>query len=190
MTNFAVSRLDHAEVTRRAPEFIDIYREVYAEPPYHEGDNHVAAYASRFAEESNGPGFTLVAAEASRELVGYAYGLTLAPHEWWTDADHEPAQVHGRAKFAVMEFAVRKAHRGRGIGTALMTALLADRPEPFATLCANPAAPARRIYHRWGWRPVALARPPDIPTMDVLLLHLRQPETIDHKGSLERASAR
>ena len=27
-----------AEVSRRTDEFVDLYREVYAEPPYHEGE--------------------------------------------------------------------------------------------------------------------------------------------------------
>ena len=68
-----------------------------------------------------------------------------------------------------LEFIVTRAERGKGIGTALMTALLADRPERYATLCANPAAPARRIYQRWGWRSVATVHPPTMGAMDVLL---------------------
>jgi GNAT superfamily N-acetyltransferase len=113
-----------------------------------------------------------VAAELGEDLVGYAYGIPFAADGWWTEADHEPAEVHGRPAFAVMEFIVRRDHRGRGVGTALMAALLADRSEPYATLCANPAAPARQIYHHWGWGAVALAHPPQLPPMDVLLIEL------------------
>jgi GNAT superfamily N-acetyltransferase len=175
MSELVVRHLDPAEVARRAAELVDLYRAVYAEPPYHEGDEYVAAYARRLSDESATPGFTLVAANLGPDLVGYAYGVPFAAGEWWPDADHEPTEVVGQPAFAVMEFAVRKDRRGRGIGAALMGALLADRPEPYATLCANPAAQAHQIYQHWGWRIVARARPPQMPPMDVLLCRLVSP---------------
>lgn len=174
-----VRRLDSAEVEVFRPQFIGLYREVYAEPPYHEGEEHVAAYVDRFVEESARPGFTLVIAEIKSELVGYAYGHSLHPDEWWPDADYEPDQVKGRSKFTVIELAIRKPHRGQGIGTALMKALLTGRPEELATLCSNPAAPARRIYQYWGWQPVARAHPAGIPPMDILILPIRTEQAKD-----------
>ena len=165
-----IRRLGSADLESYRPQFIDLYREVYAEPPYLETEEHVAAYVERFANESAQPGFALVVAEIDADLAGYAYGHSFPADEWWSDADHEPVEVKGRTKFAVIEWAVRKPYRQQGIGAALMRTLLAGRPEDFATLCSNPAAPARQIYQRWGWRPVARAYPPGIPPMDVLLL--------------------
>lgn len=169
-----IRRLDAADLPRYRPYLIDLYREVYAEPPYLETDEHVAAYIQRFAEESSQPGFALVIAKTDTEVVGYAYGHAFPADEWWPDTDHEPIETKGRTKFAVIELAVRKPHRGQGLGTQLMTALLDRRPEHLATLCSNPAAAARYIYQHWGWQPVATAYPPGIPPMDVLVLQLRE----------------
>lgn len=168
-----IRRLGSADLQRYRPHFVDLYREVYAEPPYLETEERVAAYVQRFAEESSRPGFALVIAEIGTEVVGYAYGHAFSADEWWPEADHEPIATKGRTKFAVIELAVRKPHRGKGIGAQLVTTLLDRRPEHLATLCSNPAAPARQIYQRWGWQPVAIAYPPDIPPMDVLVLRLR-----------------
>ena len=142
---------------------------IYSSPPYREGAEHVAAFVARFRAETAAEGFALVAAERSGRMVGFAHGVSCGPDGWWRDADQEPEEIRGLATFAVLEFIVTRAERGKGIGTALMTALLADRPERYATLCANPAAPARRIYQRWGWRSVATVHPPTMGAMDVLL---------------------
>lgn len=168
-----IRHVDAADLDSYRPRFIDLYREVYAEPPYFETEEHVTTYIERFADESARSGFALVVAETDTDLVGYAYGHSFPAGEWWHEADHEPVEVRGRAKFAVIELAVRRSYRGRGVGTALMKNLLDGRPEELATLCSNPAAPARQIYQRWGWRPVARAYPPSIPPMDVLVLPLR-----------------
>lgn len=171
--DYLLHHLAREECTERSAEFAELYREVYAEPPYYEGEEHVAAFLERFADELRSLGFSLVAAETDGELVGYAYGLSFEPDQWWDDSDPQPAELRGYPKFAVMEFVVRKQHRGKGIGRALISALLTDRTEPFATLCANPAAPAHQIYRHWGWRLVGRAHPPDIATMDILLRPLR-----------------
>jgi len=167
-----IRHLDSAHLQRYRPHLVDLYREVYAEPPYLETEEHVAAYVQRFAEESSRPGFALVVAEVSTEMVGYAYGHSFGADEWWPEADHEPIDAKGRTKFAVIELAVRKPHRGRGIGTQLMNTLLDGRPEHLATLCCNPAATASQMYQRWGWQPVAIAYPTGIPPMDVLAFRL------------------
>ncbi|GAB3805981.1 GNAT family N-acetyltransferase [Micromonospora zhanjiangensis] len=172
-----VRRLGPADLRRYRPRFLDLYREVYSEPPYSETEEHVAAYAERFVEESARSGFAVVVAESGTELAGYAYGHSFAADDWWQDADQEPAETKGCTKFAVMELAVRRPCRGRGVGTRLMGALIDGRPEQLATLCSNPAAPARQIYHRWGWQPVAVAHPPNIPPMEILVLWLPEAPT-------------
>jgi hypothetical protein len=51
-----------------------------------------------------------------------------------------------------------------------MLTLLADRPEPHATLLVHPDADARKIYPRWGWRQVGTNRPkPDAPVDDIMV---------------------
>lgn len=172
MSDVVVREPDRDEVIRQVPVFTNLYRATYAEPPYREGERHVTAFVERFATEAVSPGFALVVAEIGDRTVGFAHGVTFDADTWWDEADCEPPEVHGVSTFAVMEFIVGRAERGRGIGSALMNRLLGQRTEPYATLCANPAAPARQIYQRWGWKPVAVAHPAAIGIMDVLLLTL------------------
>ena len=67
MSGVVVRLLTPAEVARRTDEFVDLYRKVYAEPPYHEGEEQVAGFVERFAVESGDPGFTVVAARTVAE---------------------------------------------------------------------------------------------------------------------------
>ncbi|MEH1130398.1 GNAT family N-acetyltransferase [Micromonospora sp. CPCC 206061] len=63
--------------------------------------------------------------------------------------------------------------RRRGIGHALLNELLAERPEKYAMLSSLPDTPARAVYERWGWRPVASTRPDSgLPPWHKLILPL------------------
>ena len=162
------------DVILRLDEFIDLYRQVYAEAPYEETDDDAAAFGQRLSDEMRRPGFSLVGVIDDDVVVGFAHGYTFGPDQWWKAADSTPPQVHGQNKFAVMELIVRKDHRGQGRASQLMRTLLSDRAEPYATLCTNPAAPARDIYRAWGWQQVARTPwRPTFPGMDVLLLRLQ-----------------
>jgi ribosomal protein S18 acetylase RimI-like enzyme len=173
VTPAKIRDLDLAEVMNRRREVVDIYREVYKEPPYNEGDDEADIFAGQLREHAHRPGFALVAATTSSDtLCGFAYGLTFAADRWWRNAGEEPTQTRGAAKFAVMEFAVRSHYRRQHIGSALMSTLLAGRPEPYATLCTNPDSLARIIYRTWGWRQVGVTHPEHLPPMDVLILPL------------------
>jgi hypothetical protein len=166
-----IRSLDPVEVISRHRELVDIYREVYREPPYEEGDDEAEIFAGQLREHVHRPGFTLVAAETSNDtLCGFAYGLTFPADRWWRNAGEEPTQTRGLAKFAVIELAVLPRDRGQHVGSALMSVLLAGRPEPYATLCTNPKALARTIYRTWGWQQVGVIQPEHLAPMDVLIL--------------------
>ncbi|WIY05520.1 hypothetical protein QRX60_17325 [Amycolatopsis mongoliensis] len=51
-----------------------LYRDVYAEPPYNWGDEHVEFFAKRFEQQRQAPGFDLVVAHAASGLVGLPSG--------------------------------------------------------------------------------------------------------------------
>ncbi|WP_435207340.1 GNAT family N-acetyltransferase [Micromonospora sp. bgisy143] len=155
------------------PALVRLYAVVYAEPPYAEGPEQVAGFASCLPDESRRPGFTLVAAADTGDLVGAAYGWTMAAGRWWTRADIEPpADLRAAEKFAVMEWVVHPDRRGEGIGAELIRRLLDGRPERWATLAANPAAPARAVYRRAGWQQVGGSAMPDGTPMHLLVLPL------------------
>jgi GNAT superfamily N-acetyltransferase len=156
-----------------AADLHDLYAEVYAEPPYNEGPSHVAQFARWLSAEFGRPGFTLVTARTGGVLIGAAYGFTLPPGEWMEPAaDDPPAHIRDVPKFQVTEWMVRSAYRGRGIGRHLLRLVLADRTEPWAVLASNPAAVARRVYERQGWRQYGRITPRTMPAMDVLALPL------------------
>jgi GNAT superfamily N-acetyltransferase len=151
----------------------DLYAEVYAEPPYHEGPQHVAQLVRWLAAELDRPGFALARAQADDTLAGAAYGFTLPAGEWMEPAASEPPPaIRDVPKFTIAEWMVRASYRGTGIGRRLLDLILDGRAEPYAILASNPAAVARGIYARWGWTKQGIIRPRSMPEMDVLVLPL------------------
>lgn len=73
----------------------------------------------------------------------------------------------------MIELDVREDYRRRGIGRQLLETLLAQQDAPYATLLADPDAPAHAMYQRWGWRLVGAVRAaPDARASDALVLDL------------------
>jgi hypothetical protein len=162
-----------ADLPALFPALIELYAAVYAEPPYREGPDDVAAFAARLPGEVRRPGFRLVVAFAADRLVGVAYGWPVASGDWFGGVVEEPAAgLRALVKFAVMEWQVLSAYRNGGVGRALISALLAGRPEPVAILAADPRAAARAIYHRAGWRRCGAIAMPTGVIVDVLILTL------------------
>ena len=166
-------RLSPAQVNAAAVELRAVYAAVFSLPPYNEGPEMADEFLGRLAEDSKRPGFRLVAASDGGRLLGFAYGYTMPAGKWWSGTDRPaPDKVKAADKLAVIEWAVLTEQRGAGIGRRLLDELLADRRERYATLAVNPAADARAIYERWGWRQVASTRPGKMPAMAVMLLEL------------------
>ncbi len=69
---------------------LDLYAEVFAEPPYLEGPEHVARFGKLLIDEMDRPGFAMTRAIDHGELVGMAYGFTLPAEQWWHDAATPP----------------------------------------------------------------------------------------------------
>lgn len=164
-----------------------VYRDAYAdelEDPFRTPDRFWArldAYASR-------DGFAMVAGRVDGTLVAFALGYPLpAGSRWWRhlrgehEGDTEFTWEDGSRTFALNELMTAPAWRGRGFARALHDELLADRPEPRATLLTRPDnEPARSAYLRWGWRIVGTMQSfPDSPVFDALVLDLRQCRTRD-----------
>ena len=155
-------------------QLCDLYAEVYAEPPYNEGPQHVATFADHFTDEVTRPGFSLVTATDHDVLAGAVHGWTMKAGRWFRNPLAEPpAEIKNAPKFAVIEWMVRKRYRGTGVGRQLLDRVLDNRPERYAILTSNPDSAARRIYDRLGWRFMSATRPSDLlPSMDVLVRDL------------------
>jgi ribosomal protein S18 acetylase RimI-like enzyme len=85
------------------------------------------------------------------------------------------AEWEGRT-FAIIDMAVRREWRGRGIGRKLLETLLDSRHEDRATLTVEPAAEATQgFYRHLNWQKVGRKRTSEgffIPYFDVYILPL------------------
>lgn len=152
---------------------VDLYAVVYAEPPYREGPEQVERFRVSLRDDVARAEFSLITAHDGGQLVGAAYGWTMAAGTWWSRSDHQPsADIRDVDKLAVMEWIVRPGRRAEGIGAALIRLLLEDRVERYATLASDPRSVARAMYERAGWRQVARTHLSWGPAMDLLVLEI------------------
>jgi len=125
---------------------VDLYASVrepeFAPVPWDEGQKR-AFVAHQFAAQDahyrqNYPGARLDVVELDGEPAGRLY-------------------VHrGPSDIRIMDIALAPAFRGRGIGTGLLRALIAEAAESGRKLSIHVEMnnPARRLYERLGFRPV------------------------------------
>jgi ribosomal protein S18 acetylase RimI-like enzyme len=163
-------------VRSRAAEVLDGYAEAMAAPAEVARARHTV-----LAGHLDRPGFAAVAAlEDDDRLVGVAYGYRGAPGQWWHDqvrAALTPAAAREwlDGSFEVCELHVRPDWQGRGLGRALLDALLRESPAASAVLTTPDAETrARGFYRTAGWTDLArrLRFPGDPREFAVLGLHL------------------
>lgn len=133
-----------------AAEIGPVYTAAFAAPPYGEGD--ASALMRRLRAHRARDGFAIAAARDGGRLVGFAYGYTGRAGQYWTDlvaaALDRPLDGH----FELVELAVHPDAQGGGIGPALISAILAGRPEPRVLLQTHDGdTVAMRLYRRFGF---------------------------------------
>lgn len=151
-------RWTRAEFVARIREAMTIYAEAMGYSPS-VVDNR-AGYATAHAGR---PGFRAVAAlDPEDALLGFGYGYTSEPGQWWHD--QVTAAVDGgavatwlRGSLELCELHVRPDRQGAGLGRAILMTLLAEAPQP-AVLLSTPEGDTRawRLYRSLGF--VDLAR--------------------------------
>lgn len=131
-----------------------IYRDAYATP-----DDAMRAFISgAFAKHATWPGFRLLVATFEGIPVGFIYGYDSRPGQWWHDTIR-PAMIAASqgawqdGAYELAEIAVDPVVQGRGIGTALIEAFLAEIPDRTVLLSAmaDPADRAKDLYRRFGF---------------------------------------
>lgn len=158
-----------------------LYDTIFSQPPFRWTDGESEHHRQSLTRLLTNPTFALVTAVAAGELVGFVYGVALKPDtQWWSGmteplSDELTAEWKGRT-FAVIDLAVREDHRKRGIGRALLVALLVSRQEQRATLTVQPVATdTKEFYDHLGWQKVGTTKAPVgavSPFFDVYLLPL------------------
>lgn len=120
---------------------------------------------TRLRRHSERDDFRFLGAFAAEErLVGFVYGYTGAPGQWWYDRVARALDREARRRwlepghFEFTELAVHPEFQGRGVGSRLHDRVLDGLPHERAMLSAlADNAPVVAFYRRRGWEPV-LAR--------------------------------
>lgn len=157
MTDLAI-QIHHIEPFRVrdvAGAVARIYRNAYG---IAENDQLQRFINGAFARHATWPGFLLLIATIDDIPAGFIYGYDTHPGQWWYDTIHPAMTAAGHANwqngaFELAEIAVDPAVQGRGIGTALIEAFLAEVPDRTILLSASadPADRAKDLYHRFGF---------------------------------------
>jgi GNAT superfamily N-acetyltransferase len=110
-----------------------------------------------FRRHAEFPGYRGLAAVEAGRVVGYAYGYTTRPGQYYHEALRAvlPESTYDRWLtdcFEFVELGVEPAARRRGLGGRLHDALLAGRPHATSVLTTGvDNRPARELYEERGW---------------------------------------
>lgn len=179
-THIDFSSIESDQAAQHLDDLAELYAEVYSEPPYEWGPEHVDLFAERFAKQCQRNGFRLIEAREHGQLVGIGFGVTLLPNTpWWQNlngpVDEDVIREYPNRTFAVIELLVRTPWRRRHVAKEIHNRLLNNRTEERATLTVLPTAEAAQTaYRKWDWEKVAQKRNPlpGSPVFDVMLKQL------------------
>lgn len=176
-----IERMDGPAAARAEDAFRLVYAEAFAEPPYGETADDVAATFRRFRSQTRKGTFrAALACAEDGEPVGMAYGYPLGPNTGWWDQLTEPVpeemrREDGRRTFGLMELAVRESWRRQGVARCLHETLLDGIEAERVLLNVHPdSKTASAAYRAWGYRKIGEARPWEGADLhEVMLLDVR-----------------
>ncbi len=142
-------------------EIVETHGAVFAEPPTSEGPAEITAFDASLDRLVRKPGFrACTARDPNGALAGFAFGWEGGPGDRWWDTATSAVDAHVRRRwfgdcFELVELAVLRGSRRRGVGGALHDGLLEQTERPHAVLSTHAqAAPARAFYAAREWRVV------------------------------------
>ena len=152
--------LSPASAERLSDEFVRVYAGAFAGPPYLRGKPEALAFADSFAHHRGREAFRCLVARDAQDglLVGFIYGFTCLPGQWWYDqlAGRMSPELQARwlsGAFELAELAVLPAYQGRGIGGQLHDRLLNGLPQRTALLSTmQTETNAMALYRKRSWR--------------------------------------
>lgn len=144
-------------------QLIEAWGEAFSQPPYNYEKDTVQDFRKRLARHAEYDGFHCCVAVEGGRVLGFAYGYTDRPGQWWHEQvaskimgslSKSEAQSWLDGAFALTELAVVPAAQGRGVGGRLHDALLLeDLPHERALLSVRrEASSAMALYRRRGWK--------------------------------------
>lgn len=167
MPDAHIAQLTAVETLAHVDDLAAVYRAVFTLPPHNETADDLARFTGgmlpRHAVRRD---FRCCVAHATRDdgpLDGFVYGYTGEPGQYWRDlvaGALDPATTAAWLPdaFEVVTLAVVPTQRGRGLGAALLAAILHGLPNPTALLSTKRLeTPALNLYRTRGW--VTLGEP-------------------------------
>jgi ribosomal protein S18 acetylase RimI-like enzyme len=152
-----LDRLAGHETLAHLGALTGIYRDAFREPPWHEDQGAVDAFAERLASDAHRPGFTAVLAHVDGAPAGFGTAWrTPDPFPTGRAYDRVRAQLGDDVRtrlvgaLEVDELAVSPHARGRGLAERIL-ALLCEGADTRWLLTDPRAAAAIRLYRRLGW---------------------------------------
>jgi GNAT superfamily N-acetyltransferase len=153
-----VSSPTNPQIQAFRDHFVTIYRDAFSAPPYGKKEKEVMDFARSLPQHVKREGFRIVVAlEETGQVLGFAYGYTNTPDQFWHEkvVQVAPPQVVSEwllNSFRLVEIAVAPKAQGQGIGGLLHGRLLSDLPCRKAVLSTLAAETnAYKMYCNRGW---------------------------------------
>ncbi len=140
-------------------QIVGVYAAAFAGPPYNRTAEVAIDFADTFPRHARLEAFRMLTArdEGAGKIVGFGYGYTGMPGQWWYDLVSQVMSAEQRERwlsnvFELTELAVLPGYQGHGIGGRLHDLLLDPLPHRTAVLSTiRMDTPAFRLYRKRGW---------------------------------------
>jgi ribosomal protein S18 acetylase RimI-like enzyme len=149
-----------ADLTSHIDGMVDVYDRAFREPPY----NHNAIAADGFRgvlpTHLTYPDFEAILLYEAGRLIGFVYGHTNRPGQWWYRqiAPSLPASIRETVfddAWVIVELAVDPDGRRRGLGRRLLETTMAGKLNRWAVLTTMDAnSAAVQLYDQAGFQPL------------------------------------
>jgi ribosomal protein S18 acetylase RimI-like enzyme len=179
--SYRVLDLNAEDFLRLRSQLVDIYRTAFGEPPYFRTEVDALGFSESLLRHINRSGFASNVAldDDSGLAVGFAYGYTSLPGQWWYDVvtqalSPEATEQWVKGSFELVELAVMPSAQGHHLGSYLHDQIIRRVAHPNAVLSTMQAdTVASRLYLKRGWRPLVenfhfpgVSRPYQIMALD------------------------
>jgi GNAT superfamily N-acetyltransferase len=160
--DFEIEFLSSENLFASQDALVTAYDAVYSEPPNNESLKSAQEFGKHILSDAQLKGVRCVVAHPAVEksVVGFAYGYTSAPGQWWhvtvtRDLSPEMIEFWFSNAFEFVEFGVIPSVQRHGIGNRLHQAILSNLLHRTAVLNVMQAdIPAFHMYQNRGWFPL------------------------------------